>query len=138
MKMRILGKSRKWEELAVREFYKGKPKGFRHQLLKYFYKHLQDLRGGANKERQAHAQNVRKLLENSNFQKVQSLWKWEKVLEVSRRLPPASTIDDLMSTDPAKEAITILNKRSTGHLVSSQEFISVRDFLIVRLELENV
>ena len=72
MKMRIMGKSRKWEELAVREFYKGKPKGFRHQLLKYFYKHLQDLRGGANKERQAHAQNVRKLLENSNFQKVQS------------------------------------------------------------------
>ena len=70
--MRIMGKSRKWEELAVREFYKGKPKGFRHQLLKYFYKHLQDLRGGANKERQAHAQNVRKLLENSNFQKVQS------------------------------------------------------------------
>lgn len=58
MKMRILGKSRKWEELAVREFYKGKPKGFRHQLLKYFYKHLQDLGGGANKERQAciHAQ----------------------------------------------------------------------------------
>ena len=64
--------------------------------------------------------------------------KWEKVLEVSRRLPPASTINDLMSTDPAKEAITILNKRSTGHLVRSQEFISVRDFLIVRLELENV
>ena len=25
-----------WEELAVREFYKGRPKGFRHQLLKYF------------------------------------------------------------------------------------------------------
>ncbi|CAH3104950.1 unnamed protein product, partial [Pocillopora meandrina] len=56
--------------------------------------------------------------------------KWEKVLEVSRRLPPASTINDLMSTDPAKEAITILNKSSTGHLVSSREFISVRDFLI--------
>ena len=74
MKMRILGRSRKWEELAVREFYKGKPKGFRHQLLKYFYKHLQELGGGANKERQAciHTQNVRKLLENSNFQKVQS------------------------------------------------------------------
>ena len=69
MKMRILEKSRKWEELevgrvgsgkswkweelAVREFYKGKPKGFRHQLLKYFYKHLQDLGGGENKERQA-------------------------------------------------------------------------------------
>ena len=64
--------------------------------------------------------------------------KWEKVLEVSRRLPPASTINDLMSTDPAKEAITILNKRSTGHLVRSWVFISVRDFLIVRLELENV
>ena len=44
----------------------------------------------------------------------------------------------ILLTDPAKEAITILNKRSTGHLVRSQEFISVRDFLIVRLELENV
>ena len=64
--------------------------------------------------------------------------KWEKVPEVSRRLPPASTINNLMSTDPAKEAITILNKRSTGHLVRSWVFISVRDFLIVRLELENV
>ena len=213
-----------WEELVVREFYKGRPKGFRHQLLKYFYEHLQDLGGGANKERQAciHAQNVRKLLdqldpkndtiscviedggmhmwrdwgkpileqnkmkpgtvkaylssvgkflkfiinkvadETRDFPSIdeRSLrlannvlnrlpdWrtaisrkfshkKWEKVLEVSRRLPPASTINDLMSTDPAKEAITILNKSSTGHLVSSREFISVRDFLIVRLELEN-
>ena len=43
-----------------------------------------------------------------------------------------------MSTEPAKEAITILNKSSTGHLVSLREFITVRDFLIVRLELENV
>ena len=63
--------------------------------------------------------------------------KWERVLEVSRWMPPASTINDLMSTEPAKEAITILNKSSTGHLVSSREFIFVRDFLIVRLELEN-
>ena len=42
-----------------------------------------------------------------------------------------------MSTKPAKEAITILNKSNTGHLVSSREFITVRNFLIVRLELEN-
>ena len=49
--------------------------------------------------------------------------KWERVLEVSRRLPPACTINDLMSTVLAKEAITILNKSSTGHLVSSREFI---------------
>ena len=63
--------------------------------------------------------------------------KCERLLEVSRRLPPASTINDLMSTEPAKEAITILNKSSTGHLVSSREFIIVRDFLIVQLELEN-
>ena len=49
-----------WQQWAVKEFYKGRPKGFRHQLLKYFYEHLQDLGGGANKERQAgiHAQNV--------------------------------------------------------------------------------
>ena len=214
-----------WEELVVREFYKGRPKGFRHQLLKYFYEHLQDFGGGANKERQAciHTQNVRKLLdqldpkndtisciiadggmrmwrdwgqpileqnkmkpgtvkaylssagkflkfiinkvadETRDFPSIDerslrlannvlnrlpdrrtaisrkfSHKKWEKVLEVSRRLPPASTINDLMSTDPAKEAITILNKRSTGHLVRSREFISVQDFLIVRLELENV
>ena len=208
----------------MKEFYKGRPRGFRHQLLKFFYEHLQDLGGGANKERQAgiHAQNVRKLLDHLDqkndtisclledgglqmwrnwgkpileqnkmrpgtvkayissvgkflkfiIQKVadetkefpsideRSLrlannvlnrlpdWrtaisrkfshkKWERVLEVSRRLPPASTINDLMSTEPAKEAITILNKSSTGHLVSSREFIIVRDFLIVRLELEN-
>jgi len=208
----------------VKEFYKGRPRGFRHQLLKCFYEHLQDLGGGANKERQAgiHAQNVRKLLDHLDpkndtiscliedgglqmwrnwgkpileqnkmrpgtvkaylssvgkflkfiIQKVadetkefpsideRSLrlannvlnrlpdWrtaisrkfshkKWERVLEVSRRLPPASTINDLMSTEPAKEAITILNKSSTGHLVSSREFIILRDFLIVRLELEN-
>lgn len=213
-----------WQQWAVKEFYKSRPRGFRHQLLKYFYEHLQDLGGGANKERQAgiHAQNVRKLLDHLDpkndtiscliedgglqmwrnwgkpileqnkmrpgtvkaylssvgkflkfiIQKVadetkgfpsideRSLrlannvlnrlpdWrtaisrkfshkKWEKVLEVSRRLPPASTINDLMSTEPAKEAITILNKSSTGHLVSSREFITVRDFLIVRLELEN-
>ena len=42
-----------------------------------------------------------------------------------------------MSTKPAKEAITILNKSNTGHLVSSREFITVRNFLIARLELEN-
>ena len=55
-----------WQQWAVKEFYKGRPKGFRHQLLKYFYEHLQDLGGGANKERQAgiHAQNVRKLLDH--------------------------------------------------------------------------
>jgi hypothetical protein len=213
-----------WQQWAVKEFYKGRSRGFRHQLLKYFYEHLQDLGGGANKERQAgiHAQNVRKLLDRLDpkndtiscliedgglqmwrnwgkpileqnkmrpgtvkaylssvgkflkfiIQKVadetkdfpsideRSLrlannvlnrlpdWrtaisrkfshkKWERVLEVSRRLPPATTINDLMSTEPAKEAITILNKSSTGHLVSSREFIIVRDFLIVRLELEN-
>ena len=214
-----------WEQYeAVREFYKGRPRGFRHQLLKHFYQHLQDLSGGANKERQAciHAQNVRKLIEHldpkndtiscliedgglhiwrgwgkpileenkmrpgtvkaylssvgkflkfiinkvadetKDFPSIdeRSLrlannvlnrlpdWrtaisrkfshkKWERVLEVSRRLPPASTINDLMSTEPAKEAITILKKSSTGHLVSSREFIIVRDFLIVRLELEN-
>ena len=213
-----------WQQWAVKEFYKGRPKGFRHQLLKYFYEHLQDLGGGANKERQAgiHAQNVRKLLDHLDpkndtiscliedgglqmwrnwgkpileeskmrpgtvksylssvgkflkfiIQKVadetkefpsideRSLrlannvlnrlpdWrtaisrkfshkKWERVLEVSRRLPPASTINDLMSIEPGKEAITILNKSSTGHFVSSREFIIVRDFLIVRLELEN-
>ena len=213
-----------WQQWAVKEFYKGRPKGFRHQLLKYFYEHLQDLGGGANKERQAgiHAQNVRKLLDHLDpkndtiscliedgglqmwrnwgkpileeskmrpgtvksylssvgkflkfiIQKVadetkefpsideRSLrlannvlnrlpdWrtaisrkfshkKWERVLEVSRRLPPASTINDFMSTEPGKEAITILNKSSTGHFVSSREFIIVRDFLIVRLELEN-
>ena len=59
------------------------------------------------------------------------------MLQVSRRLPPSSTINDLMSTAPTKEAIQILNKSSTGHLVSSREFITVRDFLIARLELEN-
>ena len=55
-----------WQQWAVKEFYKGRPKGFRHQLLKYFYEHLQDLGGGANKERQAgiHAQNVQKLLDH--------------------------------------------------------------------------
>ena len=42
-----------------------------------------------------------------------------------------------MSNEPAKKAITILNKSSTGRLVSSREFITVRDFLIVQLELEN-
>ncbi|KAJ7394613.1 hypothetical protein OS493_000431 [Desmophyllum pertusum] len=57
--------NKEWEALAVREFYKGRPKGFRHQLLKHFYEHLQDLGGGANKERQAciHTQNVHKLLD---------------------------------------------------------------------------
>lgn len=43
-----------------------------------------------------------------------------------------------MSTETAKEAITIFNKSSTGHLVSSREFIIVQDFLFVGLELENV
>ena len=54
------------QQWAVKEFYKGRPKGFRYQLLKYFYEHLQDLGGGANKERQAgiHVQNVRKLLDH--------------------------------------------------------------------------
>ena len=42
-----------------------------------------------------------------------------------------------MSTKPAKEAITILNKSSTGHPVNSREFIIVQDFLIARLGLEN-
>ena len=56
----------KWQQLAVKEFYKGRPKGFRHHLLKYFYEHLQDLGGGTNKERQTgiHVQNVRKLLDH--------------------------------------------------------------------------
>ena len=201
-----------WKALTVSSFYKGRPKGFRHHLLKLFYQHLQDLGGGASKERQAsiHAQNVRKLLDlldpkndtisciiedggmqmwrewgkpnlennkitpgtvKSYFSSVgkflkfiinkvadetrdfpnideRSLrlasnvlnrlpdWrtaisrkfshkKWEKVLQVSRRLPPSSTINDLMSTAPAKEAIQILNKSSTGHLVSSRDFITV-------------
>ena len=50
----------------MREFYKGRTRGFRHQLLKYFYEHLQDLSAGANKERQAciQAQNVRRLIEH--------------------------------------------------------------------------
>lgn len=213
-----------WEALAAKEFYRVRPKGFRHQLLKSFFDHLQDLGGGANKERQAfiHAQNVRKLLdhldpkndtiscliedggmhmwrawgkpileqnkmrpdtvrsyfcsvgkflkfiinkvadETKGFPSIdeRSLrlannvlnrlpdWrtaisrkfshkKWERVLEVSRKLPPPSTINDLMSTEPAKEAIEILKKSSEGHLVSSREFIAVRDFLIARLELEN-
>ncbi|KAJ7386886.1 hypothetical protein OS493_006920 [Desmophyllum pertusum] len=165
--------------------------------MKHFYEHLQDLGGGANKERQAciHAQNVRNLLDQldskndtisciiedggmhmwrkwgkpileqnkmrpgtvkSYFSSVGKFlkfiinkvadetrdfpsidewslrlannvlnrlpdWrtsisrtfshkKWQKVLEVTRRLPPVSTINDLMSTEPAKEAITTLNK----------------------------
>lgn len=56
-----------WEQYeAVRKFYKGRTRGFRHQLLKYFYEHLRDFSGGANKGRQAciHAQNVRKLIEH--------------------------------------------------------------------------
>ena len=62
--------------------------------------------------------------------------KWEKVLQVSRRLPPPSTINYLMSTAPAKEAIQILNKSSTGHLVSLREFLTVQDFLIDDLSLK--
>lgn len=55
-----------WQQWAVKEFNKGRPRGFRHQLLKYLYEHLQDLGGGANKERQAGIQalNVRKLLDH--------------------------------------------------------------------------
>ena len=54
-----------WKALTVSSFYKGRPKGFRHQLLKLFYEHLQDLGCRTSKEGQAsiHAQNVHKLLD---------------------------------------------------------------------------
>lgn len=63
--------------------------------------------------------------------------KWEKVLEVLRRLFLVFIINDLMLIELVKEAIIIFNKSSIGYFVSSREFIIVRDFFIVRFELEN-
>ena len=150
IKMRILGKSRKWEELEVgrvgsgkswlwENFTKENPKVSGTNFLSIFTNICKTL--VVEKTKKGRPESMPKMCAScwrTAISRKFSHKKWEKVLKVSRRLPPASTINDLMSTNPAKEAITILNKRSTGHLVRSREFISVRDFLIVRLELENV
>ena len=142
IKMRILGKSRKWEELEVGRVGSGKS-----WLWENFTKENPKVSGTnflsifTNICKTFVVEKTKKGRPASMPKMCASCWRTaisRKFSQVSRRLPQASTINDLMSTDPAKEAITILNKRSTGHLVRSRGFISVRDFLIVRLELENV
>lgn len=62
--------------------------------------------------------------------------KWQKRMQEQANAPPVSIIQEMMDTKPAMEAMRYLtlcyNKQPTEKM-----FLSIRDFLLARLEIEN-
>ena len=62
--------------------------------------------------------------------------KWEQIMEDQTNKVSTEDTAEMINSAPAKQAISLLLKASTVKLTES-EFLTVRDFLIARLGLEN-
>ena len=62
--------------------------------------------------------------------------KWEKQMEEEDNALPVSVIQEMMDTQPAMEAIHNLTL-SYHQTPTEKMFISIRDFILARLEIEN-
>lgn len=72
----------------------------------------------------------------SSVGEVYAYEKWEKRLEDEENAIDPNIAKNMMETDPAKQAIKLLQKSITIPPMEKQ-FLSIRDFLIARLVLEN-
>ena len=72
----------------------------------------------------------------SSISRIYECDRWQKILEDSRNaISPADT-KDIYKTEPVKKAEELL-RLCKARQVTDKEFIAIRDYLIVRLELEN-
>ena len=72
----------------------------------------------------------------SSITKMYAVDTWSKILKDRQDLINPESIEDMMTTKAATEAIALL-KKSQVQKVNEREFIKIRDFCKARLQLEN-
>lgn len=72
----------------------------------------------------------------SSITKMYAADTWSKILQDRQESINPESVEDMVETKTATEAISVL-KKSQVEKVDNKEFVKIRDFLIARLKLEN-
>ena len=74
---------------------------------------------------------------SSSISKIYKFEKWEKQLEDEETAIDPVVAEEIMDTEPAKDAIKQLQLSFSDDKPTEAQFLSIRDFLIARIALEN-
>ena len=74
---------------------------------------------------------------SSSISKIYKFEKWEKQLQDEETAIDPVMAEEIMDTEPAKDAIKQLQLSYSDENPTEAKFLSIRDFLIARMALEN-